>query len=126
MRIHVRHNGKKTTISVDDVLVDYLGAWCCSGQPEFHLDIKVQMKMVLDVVRRIVNAAESEDTTAPLSGRVQAMIIKLIAQEGLRDIVEARGPLTRPKKEPFKVPKEWLENPKYQALVKASEHPPGA
>ena len=121
MRIHVRYHGKNTTISVDDVLVDYLGAWCCSEQPEFHLDSKVQMKMVLESVRKLVKVAESEDSSAPLSGRVQAMIIRLIAQDGLKDIVEARGPLKMPKKKPFKIPQEWLEDPKNQALIKASE-----
>lgn len=121
MRIHVRYRGKKTTISLDDVLVDYLGAWCCSGQPEFHLDSKVQMKMVLEVVRKIVKGAESEDSSAPLSGRVQSMIIRIIAQEGLGDIVKARGPLKMPKKKPFRVPPEWFQEPKTQALIKASE-----
>ena len=121
MRIHVRYHGKQTTISVDDVLVDYLGAWCCSEQPEFHLDSKVQMKMALEVVRKLVKAAESEDSSAPLSGRMQGLIIRVIAAEGLGDIVKARGPLKMPKKEPFKPPPEWAEDPKTQALIKASE-----
>lgn len=121
MRIHVRYNGKQTTISVDDVLVDYLGAWCCSEQPEFHLDSKVQMKMVLETVRKLVKTAESEGSNATLSGRVQGMIIRVIAQEGLEKIVKARGPLKMPKKEPFKVPPEWREDPKTQAFIKACE-----
>ena len=121
MRIHVKYHGKLTTISVDDVLIDYLGAWSCLEQPEFHLDHRLQFKRVLEIVRKFVTFAESEDSNAPLSGRVQSLIIKLIAQDGLKDIVESRGPLQRPTKKAFTVPPEWKESPTSQTLMRASD-----
>ncbi|WP_263406623.1 hypothetical protein [Candidatus Dactylopiibacterium carminicum] len=42
MRLHVICHGKKTTISIDDILMDYLGAWLVEDEPKLHAKAKTQ------------------------------------------------------------------------------------
>lgn len=111
MRVHVTYFGKKTTISVDDVLVDYLGAWIVEGRERFYADSKTQFENAVKQIRRFVSNLEEDGGAATnLSQQVQSLIIEAIAGNGLKDILKARGPrYQKPPKEQFIVPNEWVE-----------------
>lgn len=111
MRVHVTYFGKKTTISVDDVLVDYLGAWIVEGKEHFYADPKIQFENAVKQIRRFVSNLEEDGGTATnLSQQVQSLIIEAVAGNGLKDILNARGPrYQKPPKKQFIIPREWVE-----------------
>lgn len=94
MRLHVTYHGKKTTISLDDQLVDYLGAWLVENQPKRHGNAKKQYEMATDHIRRYIAAAANADVLPAknLSQYVQAHIIESIAAPYIAPILKARGP----------------------------------
>lgn len=124
MRIHVTHNGKNTTISVDDVLIDYLGAWLREGQPEFYTQADKQLNVAIETVRRYVKLIEKMPSAGTLSSQVQRLIVEQIAKPGLAEIIKARGPLPKKERKPVEPPEDPSNNPLAMAWLKASE--PGA
>lgn len=124
MRIHVTYRKKNTTISVDDVLIDYLGAWYLADHPELHKNAERQLAAALGAVRRIVKGIEQMQPDGTLSSQVQRMIIEQIAKPGLAEIIKARGPLPKKDRRPVEPPEDLSNNPVAMAWLKASE--PGA
>ena len=108
MRVHVTCKGKKTTVSVDDVLIDYLGASLVAKYPKFHKNAKFQLEQALDMIRRYAEVCAEEPSEDTLSSRVQAAIIRGIAAPGLADTIHVRGPRYK-KAPPAPVPKEWTD-----------------
>lgn len=100
MRLHVICHGKKTTISLDDQLVDYLGAWLVEHHPKWHGNAKKQHEMATAHIRRYIEVAAKADVLPPtnLSQHVQAYIIESIAAPCIAPILKVRGP--RHKSEP--------------------------
>lgn len=92
MRLHVTCHGKKTTISIDDQLMDYLGAWLAEVDQKFHGKAKWQHEQALAYIRRYVARQGDDLPTKNLSQHIQGLIVRLIAAPGLDSIIEARGP----------------------------------
>lgn len=91
MRISITRSGKATTISVDDTLMDYLGASLVKSSPKLHTNAKRQQQLAKEFIRESILGG-SEPPIKDLSQYVQRMIIHSIAETGLAAIVEARGP----------------------------------
>lgn len=125
MRIHVTYRGKKTTISIDDVLLDYLGAWMVEGHQEHYAEAKFQMDLAISQARKFATNLEKSGAAARnLSQQVQGLIIGAISAPRLIDIIEARGPrYKKPPPEEFVVPQEWCDKYK-DVFMNASD--PGA
>lgn len=121
MRIHVTYKGKNTTISVDDVLIDYLGAWLREGQPEFHSKADKQFNAAVERVRKYVWIIERIPSEGTLSSQVQKMIIEEIAKPGLDEIIKARGPLPKKQRKPDGPPADLSNDPVAMAWLKASD-----
>lgn len=100
MRISITLNGKATTISVDDTLMDYLGAVLVKSSPKLHARAKRQQDMAKSCIRETI-LQQADVPSKDLSQYVQRMIIHMIAEHGLADIIQSRGP--RYKKEPFDI-----------------------
>lgn len=98
MRLHVTCHGKKTTVSIDDLLIDYFGAWLVAEHPKFHANAKFQHKVATDFIRRHIAQQGDDLPTKNLSQHIQEFIIRAIAAPGLDDIIEARGPRYKKKK----------------------------
>ncbi len=92
MRLHVICHGKKTTISIDDILMDYLGAWLVEADPKLHVKAKVQHTFAQDYIKRYIAKMGDRLPTKNISQNVQAFIIRSIAAPGLEEIIKARGP----------------------------------
>ena len=94
MRLHVTCQGKKTTISIEDQLIDYLGAWLVEKLPRYHNNAEKQLDKAKDYIRRYLAAADGAEVLPAknLSQHVQAHIIELIAAPYIADILKARGP----------------------------------
>lgn len=90
MRIHVTANGKATTVSVDDVLIDYLGAITVRKNPKHHTDAKRQHEGAKRAVQKLVLSAD-DLPQKNLSQYVQKTIIEHIATPDLEAILTARG-----------------------------------
>lgn len=90
MRVHVTVRGKRTTISVDDVLIDYLGAYLVREHSRKHHSFDDQQRAAKACIAR----ALADDVDVPernLSQHIQALIIKRIAAPGLDEILAKRG-----------------------------------
>lgn len=97
MRISITLYGKATTISVDDTLMDYLGAHVVKDKPNLHKNAKRQQDWSKQFIRDVV-LQRADVPVKDLSQFVQRHIIHAIAADGLVDIIAERGP--RYKKEP--------------------------
>lgn len=97
MRIHVSYQGKKTTISVDDKLIEYLGAYLVQHTEKYHSNAKFQAFLALDKIRNFVSE-EGEIGGLPsknLSQYVQSRVINWIIDPVIVDILSVRGPLPK-------------------------------
>lgn len=97
MRIHVSYQGKKTTISVDDKLIGYLGAYIVKNTQKYHSDAKLQAYLALQEIRALVSK-EGETGGLPssnLSQHVQSRVINWIIDPVIVDILSVRGPLPK-------------------------------
>ena len=92
MRLHVTHHGKKTTISVDDILMDYLGAWLVEEDETLHPNAKKQLQKATSFLQRYVTRYTDSLPEKNLSQHVQGRVIQLIAAPHLANILKARGP----------------------------------
>lgn len=98
MKFNVIIKGKPTSISVDDVLIDYFGAWLVEGRPSKINNAKAHHDEVKKNVRRLSNDIDLPKNN--VSQFIQAKIINLIAAPQLESIIEARGPrYVHPKRE---------------------------
>ena len=100
MRISVTFSGKATTISVDDTLIDYLGAFLVQDKPKQHSNAEGQLKAAKKYIRNTI-LKRPNVPSQELSQYVQRIIIHTIAAPELCDILITRG--ERYKKEPFDV-----------------------
>lgn len=100
MRISITLEGKATTISVDDTLMDYLGAYLVAEKSKLHTNAKRQQEWAKQYIREVI-LMRPDVPGKDLSQYVQRHIIHAIAAPGLADIIEARG--ARYKKQPFDV-----------------------
>jgi len=100
MRISITLDGKATTISVDDTLMDYLGAYLVAEKPKLHKNAKRQQEWAKQYIREAI-LTRSDVPGKDISQYVQRYILHAIAAPGLADIIEARG--ARYKKQPFDV-----------------------
>lgn len=100
MRISITLEGKATTISVDDTLMDYLGAYLVAEKSKLHKSAKRQQEWAKQYIREVI-LMRPDVPGKDLSQYVQRHIIHAIATPGLADIIEARG--ARYKKQPFDV-----------------------
>jgi len=91
MRIHLTVRGKKTTVSIDDLLWDYLGAWAVDNDPSAHAKAKLQHELALTHIKHYVKVSEHELPDKNLSQHLQSVIIRLIAAPNLAAIISARG-----------------------------------
>lgn len=96
MKFNVTLKGKPTSISIDDVLIDYFGAWLVEGRPLKIKNAKAHHDEVKKNVRRLSNDLDLPKNN--VSQFIQAKIIKLIASPQLESIIEARGPRYVPPK----------------------------
>lgn len=97
MRIHVTANGKHTSISVDETLLDYLGARMVQKRPKLHTNAQRQLELAKAQIQEFVR----ESRTLPeknLSQYVQSMIVEQIINPELQTILDARGPRHIPAK----------------------------
>lgn len=92
MRLHVTCHGKQTTVSIDDQLIDYLGAWIVEDHPQYHTRAKKQQDEAKAYIKRYVATIGDDLPTKNLSQHIQAFIIQVIAAPGLEAIIKARGP----------------------------------
>ena len=116
MRISITLNGKATTISVDDTLMDYLGAYVVKDKPKLHKNAKRQQDWSKQFIRDVV-LQRTDVPAKDLSQFVQRHIIHAIAADGLVDIIAERGP--RYKKEPVDLASMFSSKDEYER-VKAS------
>lgn len=121
MRIHVTYQGKKTTVSVENILIDYFAAWLAEDYPDSHANAKAQLIAATEGVQRYVEGLTPSPSKDTLSSRVQEMIIHKIAKPGLGAIVQMRGHLQTPRKKKYKVPQEWID--KYSEAWVAESSP---
>lgn len=102
MLVHVTISGKKTTVSIDDVLMDYLGAWIVRGDPSLYGKAKRQQQEARKCVRdRLVKMNDAPSKN--LSQFIQECIIRLIVDEQLTSILDVRG-------DPYKAPSRKLDD----------------
>ena len=97
MRIHVTANGKPTSISVDETLIDYMGAKAVLKRPNLHTDAQRQFELAKEAIQEFVR----ESKTLPeknLSQYVQSVLIQNIASSELQASVDARGSRHTPAK----------------------------
>lgn len=102
MQIHITLKGKPTTVSVDDILFDYFGAWLVDESPELHSKAKTHHDRSKNAIKRICR-----DPDLPIknvSQFVQQRIIELIAAPHLKGILEIRGPRYELEKRPRSAP----------------------
>jgi len=96
MRIHVTHYDKVTTISIDDQLVDYLGAILVKDDPkswEYKSGNKQRKKAIAEIKRQLaVDASYGLLPTKNLSQHVRKMVIKWIAHPAISKILAYRNP----------------------------------
>lgn len=97
MRISITLSGKATTISVDDTLMDYLGATMVKNSPRLHTNAKRQQEMAKEFIRDVILQLP-DVPNRDVSQYVQRKIICAVAADGLDAIIDTRGP--RYKKEP--------------------------
>lgn len=103
MRLHVIYQGNKTTISIEDQLVEYLGALLVKNRPEWHGDAKVQLDIATGFIRdNIFQVSELDHLpTKNISQYVRSRIINWIAEPVILEIIDIRGEpakkRTRPK-----------------------------
>ena len=90
MRISITLKGKATTISVDDTLMDYLGAYLVAEKSKLHKNAKRQQEWAKQYIRGEI-LTRPDVPGKDLSQYVQRHIIHAIAAPGLADIIEARG-----------------------------------
>ena len=100
MRISVTLEGKATTISVDDTLMDYLGAYLVIEKPKLHKNAKRQQEWAKQYIREVI-LTRPDVPGKDLSQYVQRHIVHAIAAPDLADIIDARGEPY--KKKPFDV-----------------------
>ncbi len=98
MRIHVTLNGKKTTISIDDLLFDYLGAWLVEQRPKLHSKSKEQYDQAKSQIRKYVQDNAEKLPSKNLSQHIQNAILEIIMPKELNEIIEKRGPRYEKKK----------------------------
>lgn len=91
MRIHVTANGKHTSISVDETLIDYLGARMVQDRPKLHTNAQRQQEIAKEYIRDVI-LQQPDLPTKNVSQYVQRTIISVIAAGELESIIEARGP----------------------------------
>lgn len=103
MRLHVIYQGNKTTISIEDQLVEYLGALLVKNRPEWHGDAKVQLDIATGFIRDNIFQVSKLDhlPTKNISQYVRSRIITWIAEPVILEIIDIRGDpakkRTRPK-----------------------------
>ncbi len=116
MRVHVTVRGKKTTVSIDDVLADYFGAWIVKDQEPLHKRARLQALQVKSEVRGIVARITDGVPEKNISQYVQGVIIACIAEPGLAEIVKKRGPrYVKPK---FDINNLFQDEEEKQAYIK--------
>lgn len=91
MRVHITCHGKKTTVSIDDLLIDYLGAWLVAEHPHLHSKAKKQHDYAIGYIKQYVEKKGEFFPEKNISQHIQAFIIRMIAAPGLADIIETRG-----------------------------------
>lgn len=91
MRIHVTANGKATSISVDETLIDYLGARAVRNKPNLHTNAEEQLEKAKNGIQEFVRTSK-DLPDKNLSQYVQKMIIENIVNPEFEKILEARGP----------------------------------
>lgn len=91
MRIHVTANGKATSISVDESLVDYFGAHLVRNTPKLHTDAEVQLKKAKRNIQEFVRTSKSLPDK-DLSQYVHRVILNNIMNPEYVKILEIRGP----------------------------------
>lgn len=96
MKFHATINGKPSSISVDDVLIDYLGAWYLDQRKEVTTNAKSHYESCKKVIKILINSPELPSKN--ISQFVQSEIIKMIAAPHLESIIVARGPRYVPPK----------------------------
>lgn len=119
MKFHATIKGKSTSISIDDLLIDYLGAWALDEDPKAQTNALEHYKVCKDAIKRLCEVPGLPSKN--VSQFIQGEIIKLIAAPHLKSIIEARGPryvppnklaLEKEKREAFR------NNPDNQEFVK--------
>lgn len=98
MQIHVTLKGKPTTVSVDDVLFDYFGAWLLDESTKLHSKAKAHHDISKEYIKKL--CASPELPSKNVSQFIQQEIIKLIAAPQLENIIKTRGPRYVPPKKP--------------------------
>lgn len=95
MLLHLTFNGKKTSVLLDDTLMDLVGAVAVQHRPEWHADAERQHKEGRALARRaakkispILLRAHKETLTRVLT----RTLLLYVASDELLDIVEKRGP----------------------------------
>lgn len=96
MKFNVTLKGKQTSISVDDVLIDYFGAWLLEESPKLHGNAKEHFKTSKDYIKRLCRELDLPNKN--VSQFIQQQIIELIAAPHLKGIIDIRGPRYAPPK----------------------------
>ncbi len=121
MRIHVTANGKATSISVDETLMDYLGAHFVRDKPKLHTDAEKQLELAKIRIQEFVRSSK-ELPDRDLSQFVQNVILSYIVNPEYEKILETRGPRFDAKAKRAADLREhaaFLSNPDNQALIKS-------
>lgn len=98
MQIHVTLKGKPTTVSVDDVLFDYFGAWLLDESPKLHSQAKAHHDVSKKYIKKLCSSLELPSKN--ISQFIQQKIIEFIAAPQLENIIKTRGPRYVPPKKP--------------------------
>jgi hypothetical protein len=121
MKFHATINGKPSSISVDDVLIDYLGAWYLDQRQEVTTNAKSHYESCKKVIKILINSPELPSKN--ISQFVQSEIIKMIAAPHLESIIAARGPrYVPPKRLADSASKLPPLTPAQQAIVAERKH----
>lgn len=91
MRIHVTANGKATSISVDETLMDYYGAHLVTESPKLHTNAEKQFKRAKKSIQNFVRTSENLPEK-DLSQYIQKILIENIVGPHLDQILKVRGP----------------------------------
>ncbi|MES2947519.1 MAG: hypothetical protein V4858_03160 [Pseudomonadota bacterium] len=123
MRIHVTANGKATSISVDETLVDYLGAHFVRNEPKLHANAERQLERAKGRIQEFVRTSKGLPDK-DLSQHVQRVILSYIVNPDYEKILETRGPRfdAEAKREASRRERAaFLSNPDNQALIKKNQ-----
>lgn len=96
MKIHVIVRSKPTTVSIDDILFDYFGAWLLDASPKLHSNAKEHHSTAKDYVKKLCATLDLPDKN--VSQFIQGKILEIVAAPHLAAILETRGPRYEPPK----------------------------